>query len=196
MKKIALCFLSCAVFLLASCASAPKLSNISKFPEIEPDSLSADRYIVLGEVSGESVFVVNTEDLSKEKQNAYSEEPKYYVPVIKADDGNYGFIGKEISSDLTIQERAIAAAEYKLIELARYNNADAVICVKTDSKIQPSGASTLITTKVSGLAIKIKADEGYTIEYPQEDTWDSSAYDLEDDEVENYEESYEEESQE
>ena len=192
MKKLALCILSCAVILLASCASAPKVSNLSSMAEIAPGSLPADRYIVLGEVSGETTFVVKSEDLAKEYKNAHSSEPTAFVPVIPADKGDYGFIGKSVSSDLSILERATASAEYKLIELARYNKADAVICVNRDIEVEDNTKNTMITVKVTGLAVRIKADEGYSIEYPEpEDVWDSSAYDLDEDEEEGYTEDYE-----
>ena len=49
MKKLSFLILTSAVLLLASCASAPKVSNISTIPEIAPGSLPAGRYIVLGE---------------------------------------------------------------------------------------------------------------------------------------------------
>ena len=84
MKKLSFLILTCAVLLLASCASAPKVSNISTIPEIAPGSLPAGRYIVLGEVTGESTFVVRSEDMSKEYKNAHSSEPTAFVPVIPA----------------------------------------------------------------------------------------------------------------
>lgn len=184
MKKLSICILGCAVFLLASCATAPKVSNISCFSEVAPGSLPADRYIILGEVSGESTFVVKSEDVAKEYKNAHSSEPTAFTPEIMGDEGHYGFIGKAKSSDLSIMDRAIASAEYNLIELARYNKADAVICVNTDVQVQESGKNTMYTVKVTGLAIKLKADAGYKIEYPVEDVWDASAYDLDEDEEE------------
>ena len=39
MKKLSFLILTSAVLLLASCASAPKVSNISTIPEIAPGSL-------------------------------------------------------------------------------------------------------------------------------------------------------------
>ena len=181
MKKLSFLILTCAVLLLASCASAPKVSNISTIPEIAPGSLPAGRYIVLGEVTGESTFVVRSED-----KNAHSTEPTAFVPVIPADNGNYGFIGKKASTEMSIMERAAAAAEYKLITTARYNDADAVICVNTDVEVENRGANIIISTKVSGLAIRIKPDEGYSIsEYvPEVSTWNAADFDLPEDEME------------
>lgn len=186
MKKLSFLILTSAVLLLASCASAPKVSNISTIPEIAPGSLPAGRYIVLGEVTGESTFVVRSEDMSKEYKNAHSSEPTAFVPVIPADNGNYGFIGKKASTELSIMERAAAAAEYKLITTARYNDANAVICVNTDVEVENRGANIIISTKVSGLAIRIKPDEGYSIsEYvPEVSTWNAADFDLPEDEME------------
>ena len=83
-------------------------------------------------------------------------------------------------------ERAVAAAEYKLITTARYNDADAVICVNTDVEVENRGANIIISTKVSGLAIRIKPDEGYSIsEYvPEVSTWNAADFDLPEDEME------------
>ena len=84
---------------------------------------------------------------------------------------------------MSIYERAQALAEYKLIEIARYNEADAIICFNSITEATRDGANVLLTTKASGVAVKIKADEGYSIKYPVDEVWDASAYEYTDEEL-------------
>ena len=184
MKKIAFLLTALSALFFVSCATTSNYSNFSHFTELNPGSMSADRYIVLGEVTAENTMIVATEDIAKEMNNEISSEPKILTITALGDDGKYGFIGKPTKTKLNIFERAEALAEYKLIDLAKYNKADAIICFNSSSEIQNDGANTMITTKVSGLAVRIKADEGYSIEYPVADTWDSSAYEYTDEELE------------
>ena len=70
------------------------------------------------------------------------------------------------------------------IELAKYNKADAIICFNISTEMQRDGANTMLTTKASGLAVRIIADEGYSIEYPVSDVWNPSEYEYTDEELE------------
>ena len=45
------------------------------------------------------------------------------------------------------------------------------------------GANSILTTKASGLAVRIKASEGYTIEYPAPDVWDASEFEYTEEEM-------------
>ncbi len=184
MKKIAILLTAITGLFFISCASTPTYSNVSHFTELEPGSLPANRYVVLGEVSAENTLIVATADIAKEMENEISSEPKIISIKALGDDGKYGFIGKPTKTKLNVFERAEALAEYKLIELARYNKADAIVCFNSSTDIQKDGVNTMLTTKVSGLAVRIKADEGYTIEYPVADVWDSSDFEYSDEELE------------
>ena len=184
MKKIAILLTVVTGLLLISCASKPTYSTVSHFSELDPGAMSANRYIVLGEIKAENTMIVATEDIAKEMENEISTEPKIISVKAMGDDGKYGFIGKSTKQKLNVFERAEALAEYKLIEIARYNKADAIICFNSSTDIQQDGSNTMLVTKVSGLAVRIKSDEGYSIEYPVADVWDSSAYEYTDEELE------------
>ena len=184
MKKLTFLLTALTGFFFISCATTSSFANVSHFTELNSGSLPADRYIVLGEITAENTMIVATQDIAKEMENEISSEPKSIVIKALGDDGKYGFIGKPTKTKLNVFERAEALAEYKLIEIAKYNKADAIICFNSSSDIQNDKANTMITTKVSGLAVKIKADEGYSIEYPVADVWDASAYEYTDEELE------------
>ena len=98
-------------------------------------------------------------------------------------EGKDVFIGKPAKTKLSVFERADALAEYKLIELARFNKADAIICFNSSTEIMKDGANSILTTKASGLAVRIKADEGYSIEYPAPDTWNPADFEYTDEEL-------------
>ena len=60
---------------------------------------------------------------------------------------------------MSVKERAIALATYKLLNVAKYNNADALIYVTQDISVKrESGAKSSVTATVSALAVKVKAD--------------------------------------
>ena len=115
--------------------------------------------------------------------NEIAAEPKIITIKLHGDDGKYGFIGKPAKTKLSVFERADALAEYKLIELARFNKADAIICFNSTTDVVKDGANSILTTKVSGLAVRIKADEGYSIEYPAPDVWDPSEFEYTEEEM-------------
>ena len=183
MRKFGILLTAVTSLFLISCASTPSYPNISQFAELAPGSLPANRYVVLGEVSAENTMIVATEDIAREAANEISSEPKILTIKSIGDDGKYGFIGKPAKTKLSIFERAEALAEYKLIELARYNKANAIICFNSSTEVQKDGSNTMLTTKVSGLAVRIKADDGYSIEYPLADVWDASAYEYSEEEM-------------
>ncbi|MCR5284057.1 MAG: hypothetical protein K6D95_00510 [Treponema sp.] len=165
MKKIVLLFTSLVGLLFVSCASA-SFRNLSTFPAIEPGSMPANRYIILGEVNGSSEIAVKTSDLTKEIKNDYSSFTEYLEVPVNGDIGKYGFIGKPAKRKLNVIERSVALAEYNLIQMAKYNEADAIICLKTTTEVKAAGSTSRIITRVSGYAVKIKADEGYEIKTP------------------------------
>ena len=184
MKKICSLLAIASSLFLISCASTHSYPTVAHFTELAPGSMPANRYIVLGEVSAENTLIVATEDITKEMENEISPEPKILSIKTMGDDGKYGFIGKPTKMKLNIYERAEALAEYKLIELAKYNKADAIICFNISTEMQRDGANTMLTTKASGLAVRIVADEGYSIEYPVSDVWNPSEYEYTDEELE------------
>jgi hypothetical protein len=184
MKKICFLLAIASSLFLISCASTHSYPTVAHFTELAPGSMPANRYIVLGEVSAENTLIVATEDITKEMENEISPEPKILSIKTMGDDRKYGFIGKPTKMKLNIYERAEALAEYKLIELAKYNKADAIICFNSSTEVQRDGSNTMLTTKVSGLAVRIVPDEGYAIEYPVADVWDKAAYEYTDEELE------------
>ena len=184
MKKIAFLLVALTGLFFVSCATTSAYPTVSSFTELATGSMPADRYIVIGEISAENTMIVATADIVKEQENEISSEPKNLVFKVLGDDGKYGFIGKPGKYKLNIFERAEALAEYKLIELARYNKADAIICFNSLTETQRDGANTMFTTKVSGLAVRIKADEGYSIEYPIDEVWNPAEFEYTDEELE------------
>ena len=54
-----------------------------------------------------------------------------------------------------------------MVETAQYNGADAILYVNTTLSTEAGGfAETKIRVTVTGLAVKLKADEGYEIQLP------------------------------
>ncbi len=183
MKKIGLLLIAITGLLLVSCASTSSYPSVAHFTELAPGSMPANRYVVLGEVTAENTLIVATEDIAKEIQNEISPEPKILSIKAMGDDGKYGFIGKPTKTKLSVYERAEALTEYKLIELAKFNKADAIICFNISTEIQKDGSNTMLTTKASGLAVRIKADEGYSIEYPAPEVWNSAEFEYTEEEM-------------
>ena len=183
MKKFGILLIAITGLLLVSCATTQSYPSVSHFTEFAPGSLPENRYIVLGEISVENTVIVATDDITKEMANEIAAEPKLLSIKLHGDDGKYGFIGKPAKTKLSVFERADALAEYKLIELARFNKADAIICFNSSTEIMKDGANSILTTKASGLAVRIKASEGYSIEYPAPDVWDASEFEYTEEEM-------------
>ena len=183
MKKIGLLLIAITGLFLVSCASTSSYPSFAHFTELAPGSMPANRYVVLGEVTAENTLIVATEDIAKEIQNEISPEPKILSIKAMGDDGKYGFIGKPTKTKLSVYERAEALTEYKLIELAKFNKADAIICFNISTEIQKDGSNTMLTTKASGLAVRIKADEGYSIEYPAPEVWNAAEFEYTEEEM-------------
>ena len=184
MKKIGFLLAAVSCLFLISCASTHSYPTVAHFTELAPGSMPSNRYIVLGEVSAENTLIVATDDITKEIENEISPEPKILYVKTMGDNGKYGFIGKPTKMKLSIYERAEALAEYKLIELAKFNKADAIICFNISTEMQRDGVNTMLTTKASGLAVRIVPDEGYSIEYPVADVWNPSEFEYTDEELE------------
>lgn len=167
MKKVTVISALLSSLLAFSCATAGKTTAVT-MPEavIDLGSMSRDQYIILGQVSGESSVTAKASDIARDLKNKVDNFREVNSYTIKGDDGNYGFIG-EARQNLTVLERAQALALYRMIELARYNGADAVMfvntTVSTDTKTGFE-ATTDINVKVTGIAVKIKADAGFVIE--------------------------------
>ena len=190
MKKIVLALTWAVCLLFASCASN-HFNSFSEFPVIESGDLDSGRYIVLGEVSGASNLSMTNEEYSKLISNEFSYEPQNINVKFGNDSGEYGFIGKRATIKMNVFERSAALAEYKMIQTAKFNGADAIICFKSETKVENSYKTTIVKTYVSGLAVKVKADNGYSIKTPVEEveapaveeTEPESVSDSDDDEV-------------
>ena len=183
MKKFGILLIAITGLFFVSCATTSNYANVAHFTELNASSLPSNRYIVLGEISAESTTIVAAEDIAKENENEIAAEPKVISIKLHGDDGKYGFIGKPAKVKLSVFERADALAEYKLIELARFNKANAIICFNSSTEIMKDGANSILTTKASGLAVRIKASEGYSIEYPAPDIWDASEFEYTEEEM-------------
>ena len=166
MKKIILGVLGACCVLLASCAST-NFNRLSAFPVIESGDLNSSRYIVLGEITASNSISMTNDEFSRLIKNEFAYEPQNIEVKFGNDTGDYGFIGKPVNIKMNVFERSAALAEYKLIELAKYNEADAILCFNSDTKVESNFRNTTVTTNVSGYAVKVKPDSGYTIKIPE-----------------------------
>ena len=159
-------------FTAISCASTqPHTYRVMPEAQLDLGSLSRDQFIIVGQVSGTSSVTVKTADLTNDEKNFAYKESKWNNYTILGDNGNYGFVGKANTKNLTVQERAIALATYRMVETAQFNGADAVLYVQTTVNVEDAAASIMnnekkIRVTVTGLAIKLKADSGYEIKLP------------------------------
>ena len=165
MRKILIALAGVCCLFFASCASA-SFYNLSEFPVIESANLPSDRYIVLGEVTGSSTIAMTKEEYSKLVNNEFAYEPQNIQVKFLNDTHDYGFVGKPAKIKMTVFETSQALAEYQLIQTAKYNEADAIICFKSTTTVEPGFKNTMVKTEVSGLAVKIKPDSGYSIKVP------------------------------
>lgn len=164
MKKIVLALLGAFSLLFVSCETT-KLYNLNSFPVI--DAGDAPRYVVLGEINASSCLSMTNDEFSKLVRNELSYEPQTIQAKFLNDTGDYGFIGKPVNIKMNVFERSAALAEYKLIEIAKLNEADAILCFKSETKVEPGFKNTMVTTNVSGYAVRVKPDSGYTIKLPE-----------------------------
>lgn len=162
------------VLFLFSCAS-PKIMSVNTTIQpatLDLGSLPRDQYVVIGQVSGEGYITAKTTDIEKQAKSRALIEPSYYSVDIQGDTDRYGFLGNEVNTNMTVIEKAIAIATYKMIQAAQYNGADTVVYVTTTTKILPKSYSafsseSIISAKVTGLAIKLKPDAGIQIKIPE-----------------------------
>ena len=147
MKKIVLALLGAFSLLFVSCETT-KLYNLNSFPVI--DAGDAPRYVVLGEINASSCLSMTNDEFSKLVRNELSYEPQTIQAKFLNDTGDYGFIGKPVNIKMNVFERSAALAEYKLIEIAKLNEADAILCFKSETKVEPGFKNTMVTTNVSG----------------------------------------------
>lgn len=168
MKKLLFALAGACCLIFASCATT-SFSNLSEFPLIESGELSSGRYIVLGEVTGASNLSMTNEEYAKLIKNEFSLEPQNVQVKFVNDSGDYGFIGKRANIKMNVFERSAALAEYKMIQTAKHNQADAIVFLKSNTTVETSYKTTFVKTVVSGYAVRIKPDSGYTIEVPVEE---------------------------
>ena len=169
MKKLLFALAGACCLIFASCATT-SFSNLSEFPLIESGELSSGRYIVLGEVTGASNLSMTNEEYAKLIKNEFSLEPQNVQVKFVNDSGDYGFIGKRANIKMNVFERSAALAEYKMIQTAKHNQADAIYCLKSNISVEKNYKNIIVKTVVTGYAVKIKPDSGYTIVVPVEET--------------------------
>ncbi len=153
--KVTLALFISALFV--SCASIP--SGTKATMEETQVSLNRDQYTIIGRITESATVIASNSAIKREVKNYATGIKEINKASLKGDDGNYGFIGSNIPSNMSVKERAIALATYKLLNVAKYNNADALIYVTQDISVKrESGAKSSVTATVSALAVKVKAD--------------------------------------
>lgn len=162
MKKILPVIAGLFALLFVSCASN-SFGSLCEFPLINSGDLSSGRYIVMGEVSASNSITMSNEEYSKLIKNEFAYDPQNISVKFGNDTATYGFVGKPVNIKMNVFERSAALAEYELIQDAKFNEADALACFKSETNISSEHNRTTVTTTVSALAVKVKADSGYSI---------------------------------
>ena len=162
MKKIAAALAGLCSLFFISCASNT-FGSLCEFPLINSGDLASGRYIVMGEVTGENSLTMSNEEYNKLIKNEFAYEPQNLSVKFANDTATYGFIGKPVNIKMNVFERSAALAEYDLIQTAKFNEADALACFKSETIISSEHGRTTVKTVVSALAVKVKADNGYSI---------------------------------
>ena len=155
MKKFFSLFSAAAtILILASCSSIPpSVSEINRMRHNEPvmPEIPYEAYTAVGRVSGEgSVSNVRTS-----------------TGLFEGDTGNYGSLDNFDAIYLNINEKAVIApptpfdaalanAVYNMVERADELQADAVIFVRTKTKITDDKGKRTVSVHISGLAVKLK----------------------------------------
>ena len=165
MKKLFVAFASIFCLFFVSCASN-SFGSLCEFPVIDSGDLASGRYIVMGEVTGTSSISMTNKEYNNLIKNEFSYDPQNVSVNFKNDTATYGFIGKPVNIKMNVFERSAALAEYDLIQTAKYNEADAIACFKSETTIIADSHHTTVKTVVSGLAVKVNTDSGYTIKLP------------------------------
>ena len=117
------------------------------------------------------LFRSKTNVINKQIQSEATGLQVYNKYEVSGDSGKYGFINSNIDTNMSIIDKAIAMATYKMIQAAKYNNADTVIYVTTTTTIVPNtykafSKESFVIAKVSGLAVKIKTDSNVQVKIP------------------------------
>lgn len=154
MKKIFSLFSAAAILILASCSSVPPtVSEINRMRHNEPvmPEIPYEAYTAVGRVSGEgSVSNIRTSS-----------------GLFEGDSGNYGSLDNFDAIYLNINEKtviapptpfdaALANAIYEMVERADELHADAVIFVRTKTKVVDDKGKRTVSVQISGLAVKLK----------------------------------------
>ena len=144
-------------------------------------SLNSDEYIILGRVSGTASVSAPKKAFERERKSLATARQPEFVTVLRGDTGNYGFIGESLKETMSSTEKAVALATYDMLDTARYNKADALLCVTREVAVESSGTKSIITATVSGVAVRLKTpatvlkappkgdDEDYTTDAAEED---------------------------
>ena len=165
MKKL---FTLCAAVLtLAACSTVPPAENLTmQEAELNLSSLKRDEYVILGRIAGEATATISSATLKSDIKKRTSGEPTAYSTVFPGDSGHYGFVGTKAATNMGITEKITAMATYNMLNTAKFNDADAVLYVTRQLQVTERGSKSVVTAKVSGVAIQLKADEGVEIKYP------------------------------
>ena len=166
-KKIICILIPVAAIFLTSCATAGALVKTHMAnPDSSLAAINQNDYIVLGQVSGTGTIIAADKEINQEREDLSAGQRPIKDIVLEGDTLRYGYLNNTSYSVQTAEEKALGNATYNMIEQALYNNADAVICVKTRMSVIPvisgSGSRNMftpkskITAKVTGIAVKIK----------------------------------------
>ena len=149
------CFVSVvAGLILAACTSVPStVSEINRMRHDEPilPEIPYEAYTVVGRVSGEST-VSNV----RTSTGLFEGDTGYYGSLDKFD-AIYLNIGEKTAiAPQTPFDAALANAVYKMIERADELQADAVIFVRTKTKIVSENEKQAVSVQIRGIAVKLK----------------------------------------
>jgi len=147
------CFLVAAVgLILTSCTSSQQMS-ISRMRHSEPafSEIPFDSYTVLERVSGEGKVsnVVNSVGLFEGDTGLYGSLDAFDAIYLNMDQAT-------VIRPKTPYEAALANAIYQMVEKADALKADAVIFVRTKTKIVNENGKATVSVKVNGAAVKLK----------------------------------------
>ena len=154
MKKRSLMFgLAAALLFFASCATSGRQFSINRIRHSEPglENLPFNAYTVIERVSG-SGSVVD----AKKGSGLFDGDTGLYGSLDTQDAIYLNLAANVPVAPVTAFDAALANAAYQMIEKADKLGADAVIFVRTKTKVSDENGRRTISVEVSGTAVKLK----------------------------------------
>lgn len=150
-KNVLFCF-AAMLLVFTSCASG-KYFSINRIRHVEPElsALPSDAYTVLERVSG-SGSVTN----DKDKNGLFKGDTGLYGSLDSADAVYLNINTATGVAPTTLFDAALANAIYQMVEKADALKADAVLFVRTKTKVSDEGGKYTVAVEVTGTAVKLK----------------------------------------